>query len=254
MTTSDIRGLAMIRLDELHPSPANPRQRMTDLDELAASIVEVGLIQPLVVQKIPGQDGFQIIAGHRRHAAARKARLEKVPCVVRHDMLPDEELLAMLVENGQRADLDPIEEARALKRLKDAGMTDAEIGIKIGRHQTWVKRRLDYLRLPPAEQEALRAGHYTLRHANNLLRAEREQQRRRENPTAKPVGRPKGAKTRPHFGDQHPLARIVRAACDHTGRAKVGAVGCGPCWETAIREHEREQLQHDHLEPIGATR
>lgn len=144
----------------------------------------------------------------------------------------------MLVENGQRADLDPIEEARALKRLKDMGMSPADIGRRVGRHQTWVKGRLELLMLPPDEQEAVRAGHYTLSHATSLVRAERAQQRKRENPIARPVGRPKGAKTKPYFGDEHPLARTVRENCDHRGTPKVGGVGCGPCWENTIRANE----------------
>jgi ParB family chromosome partitioning protein len=213
--------------DAIHASP--PCQGM--------SIQANGLIQPLIVQQIPGRPGYRIVAGHRRLAAVQRLGWAKAPCVVRRDMLPDAELLAMLVENGQRAGLDPIEEARALNRLVDGGMTVADVSKQIGRPLSFVRGRLLLLSLPLAEQEEVRAGHYTLTHARTLLRDAREAERRRENPVARPVGRPKGATTRPHFGDTHPLAGAVRAHCDHRqGTPKVGGVGCGPCWEAVIRE------------------
>lgn len=117
-----LAGFARVPVADLHPSPNNPRETLRDIDELALSIREVGLVQPIIAQKIPGKPGFQIIAGHRRHAAVIRLGWDDVPTIVRRDMLPDAELLAMLVENGQRAGLDPIEEARALNRLKTGGM------------------------------------------------------------------------------------------------------------------------------------
>jgi ParB/RepB/Spo0J family partition protein len=106
--------------------------------------------------------------------------------------MPDEELVAMLVENGQRSDLDPIEEARALRKLVRSGMTMTEVGKRVGKAASHVSNRLLLLDLPIAEQEELRAGHYTLTHATRLVRDAREAQRRRDNPVARPVGRPKG--------------------------------------------------------------
>lgn len=238
MSVQLLGGLVALELHDVHPSPNNPRRTLTDLDDLATSIRENGLIQPIVVQKLP-LDGYQIVAGHRRYAAARKLGWAKIPAIIRRDMLPDEELLAMLVENGQRANLDPIEEARALKRLADAGMEPGDIARKVGRSVATIKTRLMLLTLPAEEQEAVRAGHYTLTHATGLVRAERREERRRTNPVARPVGRPKGAKTRPYFSDSHPLATQVRTACDHRGTPKVG---CGPCWEQAIRDHQQARL------------
>lgn len=241
MTATPLAGFLAIPLSELHASPNNPRDRLQDIEELAMSIAENGLIQPIVVQKIPGHDGFQIVAGHRRAAAARRLGMVKVPCIVRRDMLPDEELLAMLVENGQRANLDPIEEARALHKLKAGGLTDAQIARKVGRSIATVSSRLMLLTLPAHEQDAVRAGHYTLGHATSLVIADRDQQRRLANPIARPVGRPKGAKTRPYFGDQHPLARSARAVCSCIGRPKISGIACGPCWELVIRADASSQ-------------
>jgi ParB family chromosome partitioning protein len=240
MTARALHGMAAIDLTDIRPSPANPRERLTDIDELAQSIREVGLIQPLVVQKVPGYSGFQIVAGHRRHAAAKALGLASVPCVIRRDMLPDEELLAILVENGQRADLDPIEEARALRTLRSGGLTIAEVARKIGRSVGYVDSRLMLLKLPL--EDAVRAGHYTLGHARKLVRTERAAERQRVQPTARPIGRPKGARTRPYFGDHHPLAKAARARCSHRGTPKVAGVACGECWESVIRADERQAL------------
>lgn len=234
-----LRGLALVPLSELRPSPDNIRERLTDIDDLAQSIREVGMIQPIIAQRVPGHDNLQIIAGHRRYAAAKRLGLNEVPVVIRRDMLPDEELLAMLVENGQRANLDPIEEARALSRLKSAGISSAEVGRKIGRTASYVDNRLMLLKLPTEEQERVRAGHYTISHAQGLVRAERKVERERTNPVARPIGRPKGAKTKPYFGDTHPLAHTARRVCADSGHGKghvkVGGVACGPCWEVVIR-------------------
>lgn len=235
MTTRPLTGLAAITVAELHPSPNNPREHLTDIDDLAASIKEAGLIQPIVVQKIPGQSGYQVLAGHRRLAAVKRLGWESVPCIMRRDMLPDEELLAMLIENGQRAGLDPIEEARAAQKLANGGLNQADIARRVGRSERWVQQRLMLLTLPAEEQDAVRAGHWSLGHALDTIRTGRQQERARLNPVARPVGRPKGAKTKPYFGDQHPLAGTVRALCSHRGSPKVGGVGCGMCWENAIR-------------------
>lgn len=240
-----LAGLAAIPLDQLHPSPNNPREKLFDIDGLALSIRENGLIQPLVVQQIPGRPGFQIVAGHRRLAAMQHLKAATAPCVVRRDMLPDEELLAMLVENGQRANLDPIEEARALDRLKKSGLSDRDIASKVGRSMGTIRSRLDLLRLPFEEQEQVRAGHYTLQHAQSVVRQAREAERRSRRPEARPVGRPKGAKTKPYFGDTHPLASTVRTSCDHRGTPKVGGIGCGPCWEQAIRADAQGVVPQD---------
>src|SRR5690606_38469734 len=118
--------------------PNNPRENLHGIDELAVSIRENGLIQPITVQRVPGQPGLQIVAGHRRYAAIRRLGWAKVPVVMRRDMLPDEELLAMLVENGQRAGLDPIEEALALDRLRRSGVSKGDIARRVGRSVGWL--------------------------------------------------------------------------------------------------------------------
>ena len=235
MTTKPLGGLAAISVDEVHPSPNNPRERLTDLDELAVSIRENGLIQPLVVQKVPGHDGYQIVAGHRRYGAVLRLGWGTVPCIIRRDMLPDEELLAMLVENGQRAGLDPIEEARALNRLSRQGLTQQEIARKIGRSVAHVSTRLSLLALPVEEQEQVRAGQTSISAAVTLSRIETGR-----------VGKPK-KKSAQHLAIEHPLGRFARARCQRLGHrskgsASVGGIACGACWETVIRADERRHL------------
>lgn len=236
-----LRGLAAIPVREIHSSPNNPRTNLTDIEDLALSIREAGLIQPIVVQKIPGHDGYQIVAGHRRYAAVCKLGWAKVPALIRRDMLPDEELLAMLSENGQRADLDPIEEARAYRRLLDMGLTHVDVSRRVGRHINTVRARLALLQLSPAEQEEIRAGAISVAHVLGRASAQRQQERLRVGGRGR--GRPKGVKTKPYFGDTHPLAKAVRRACDHRGRPKVGGVGCGECWEGVIRADVADQQE-----------
>lgn len=243
MTTRPLNGLAAITITDLRPSPNNPRQRLTDIDGLAASIREAGLIQPIVVQKIPGYDGYQVVAGHRRLEAVKRLHWDSVACIVRRDMLPDEELVTMLIENGQRANLDPIEEARACQTLASAGHSQGDIARKLGRSAAWVQTRLLLLTLSPEEQEEVRAGHHSLTHALDMVRQDRLEQRRAANPVARPVGRPKGAKTKPYFGHTHPLAATVLRVCNHRGSPKVGGVGCGPCWENVIRADAQTQAR-----------
>ena len=239
-----LTGLAAVLADQIHPSPNNPRDNLTGIDDLATSIREVGLIQPLVVQRIPGYPGVQIVAGHRRYAAVRKLGWAKVPCIIRRDMLPDEELLAMLVENGQRADLDPIEEARALNKLRAAGMPMVEIGRKIGRSQMHVSDRLTLLSLPIEEQEQLRAGAITISAATVKARTDSGRTR----------ARAKGKKSAQHLSITHELGTRARARCQRLGHkskgaASVGGIACGECWESVIRADER-----DHLHKVSEDR
>lgn len=232
-------GLFDVALSDLQPSPANPRERMTDIAELAASMREVGLIQPIVAQQL--DDGsLQILAGHRRHAAALMLGWTKVPCLIRKAMLPDTELVTMLIENGQRAGLDPIEEARALNHLKvTTGLSDLQLAKRVGRSQQLVSSRLALLGLPYEQQEAIRSGLMSL--TEGVARGRVDSGRIR--PGA--VGRTSPAQLSTH----HPLAPAAKARClrlKHSrGRGTgVGGIACGECWESVIRADERHH-QHD---------
>lgn len=137
----------------LEPHPGNPRRDCDDaaLDELAASIRAVGLIEPLIVVRIEGEGRrYQVVAGHRRLEAAKRASLEIVPCIIKTLSL-QQQLEIMLIENLQRKDLKPLEEAEAYRRLlKECGYTQEALAGKLGISQAQVANRLRLLRLPEA--------------------------------------------------------------------------------------------------------
>src|SRR4051812_19707751 len=127
MTTRSIT--VMLPTEHLVPHPANPRNDTGDVVELMASINSVGILQPLVVFPAPAKPGtYVIIAGHRRHKAARLLNIREVPCVVRTDAKRiDDQVIMMLVENLQRRDLGPVEQAEAYGMLRDRGLAPKRI-------------------------------------------------------------------------------------------------------------------------------
>jgi ParB family chromosome partitioning protein len=162
----------MLPAASIVPSGDNPRRDLGDLEELAASIAGVGLLEPLVVAK-PTPDApevYPLVAGHRRLAAAQLAGLTELPCVVRA-MSGREQLEAMLVENLQRTDLAPIEEAGAYGRLTtELGLSQRDLAARIGRSQSHIAKRLALLDLPANAVEALDSGRITLEEAWSLTR------------------------------------------------------------------------------------
>jgi len=162
-------------IERISPSKGQPRRYFDQerLAELVTSIKEQGLVQPLVVR--PARDGksYKLVAGERRWRAAQKAGLHEVPVVIRRvDDLEAFELA--LVENLQREDLNPIEEAEAYKRLiEEHGTTQEQLAAKLGKDRSTVANSLRLLRLPDAVQRALVAGAISTGHARALLALER---------------------------------------------------------------------------------
>ena len=146
------------------------------LDELVTSIKQHGILQPIVVETV--EDGrYKLQIGRRRVAAARIIGLEKVPALVLDDRLEAEKSIAiMLVENLQREDLDPIDEAEAYATLKDMGTKVSAIARLVGKERTYVSHSLRLLRLHPRVREAVRQRTIPREHALALLRLEPEQQ------------------------------------------------------------------------------
>jgi ParB family chromosome partitioning protein len=152
----------------IHPNPRNPRRefREEELEELAASVRQHGIVQPLVVRPAEGGSGerFEIIAGERRWRAAQLAGLHDVPIVVL-DVSERQSLELAIVENVQRSDLNPVEEARGYQALiEEFGYTQADLGAAIGKSRVHVANTLRLLRLPKSvlgmlESAALSAGH-----------------------------------------------------------------------------------------------
>ncbi len=155
--------------DLLRPNKFQPRTTIdeTKIDELARSIRANGIIQPIVVRKVEG--GYEIVAGERRWRAAQRAGLLKVPVVVRD--IPEERLLAAaLIENIQREDLNPIEEAHAYRRLADEyQLTQEQIADAVGKDRSSVANVLRLLRLPQEVRANLGSGALSMGHARALL-------------------------------------------------------------------------------------
>jgi ParB family transcriptional regulator, chromosome partitioning protein len=163
------RGLD-VDTDLLRPNPFQPRGQMDDarIDDLARSIRAHGVIQPIVVR--PAENGgYEIVAGERRWRASQRAGLLKVPVVVRD--IPDNRLLAAaLIENIQREDLNPIEEAQAYRRLgDDLGLTQDQIAEAVGKDRSSIANYVRLLRLPNEVRENLAAGALSMGHARAIL-------------------------------------------------------------------------------------
>jgi ParB family chromosome partitioning protein len=160
-----------IDIDRLQPNKFQPRTQMDDarIDELARSIRANGVIQPIVVRKREDGDGFEIVAGERRWRASQRAGLQKVPVVVRD--IPDERLLAVaLIENIQRQDLNPIEEAVAYRRLADEfSLTQEQIAEAVGKDRSSIANYVRLLKLPAAVRDNVASGALSMGHARALL-------------------------------------------------------------------------------------
>lgn len=160
-----------IDLDRLQASSFQPRSvfHEDELEELAASIRAQGIIQPLIVSPL-GDDRYAIVAGERRWRAAGKAGLTKVPVIVREGDTEQELLQLALVENLQREDLHPIEEAEAYAQLRESfGLSQAEIAERVGKSRTAVTNTLRLLRLPDSVKEMLGRGELTAGQARPLV-------------------------------------------------------------------------------------
>lgn len=168
-------GYTEIPVSAIVPNPDQPRREIGEesIQELAASIREHGVLQPVIVQPLP--DGrYQLVAGERRWRAARAAGLSTVPAVVRQ--VSEEERLEMaLVENVQREDISPLDEAMAYRTLMERfGMTQEQVARKVGKSRTAVANTLRLLTLEPEIQEGLQAGKISEGHARALLMAPAE--------------------------------------------------------------------------------
>jgi len=163
-------GVRTVPLREIEPDPAQPRKTFGEegLAELAASIAEHGLLQPIAVRPQP-MGGYRIVAGERRWRACRMAGLTEVPVVIR-DVSDQEAMELALVENLQREDLDPVEEACGIRELMDrCGLTQEQAAQRLGKSRSALANSLRLLGLPPEALELLRSGALTAGHAKAIL-------------------------------------------------------------------------------------
>ncbi len=167
--------VADIEIEYIRPNPYQPRKDFDEkaLDELAASILQLGIIQPVTVRAL-GDNRFEIISGERRLRAARRAGLKRIPAFVRE--ADTEEMLEMaLVENVQREALNPIEVALGYHRLiEECGLTQEQVAQKVGKNRATITNTMRLLKLPPRIQAGLRDGTITAGHARAMIAIEDE--------------------------------------------------------------------------------
>src|SRR6266571_3313501 len=166
-------GVRELPIADIASNPFQPRSRFDDeaIQELAASIKSTGVLQPVLVRQI-GNEGYQLVAGERRLRAARVAGLERIPALVRN--VSEREMLELaLVENVQREDLNPIDEANAYRALVEkVGLTHDQISERVGKQRASITNSLRLLTLPPEVREMVSRGTLTAGHARALLSLE----------------------------------------------------------------------------------
>lgn len=220
-------GLEMIPVEMITPNPYQPRLLLDEdeIRELADSIRQVGLLQPLLVRPVDG--GYELVAGERRLRAAKQAGLDRVPALV-VEVDPHSQQLLALVENLQRKNLSAVEEARCLEDLLDkTGWSQGELAKRLGRSQAAVANKIRLLKLDPEVQELVVSGRLSERHARSLLSVPKEDQRElayrviEEDLNVRDLERIVALKT---GSDQRPKKK-VSARSDKEERAAAGPAG-----------------------------
>jgi ParB family chromosome partitioning protein len=166
---SERKGVLQVGIEEIRPQKGQPRRHFDEahIEELAESIRSKGVLLPLIVRR--GPDGYLLVAGERRWRAAQKAGLRELPVMVR-EVSEKEGFELALIENIQREDLNPVEEAEAYKRLiEEHGLTQEELAARVGKDRSTVANALRLLRLPEAIKQAIVAGRLGMGHARALL-------------------------------------------------------------------------------------
>ena len=253
--------LRELDLDLLEPNPFQPRQVFADakLEELSQSIRTHGFVQPLIVRRHGNR--YQIVAGERRWRAAQRLGLLRVPALVRE--VSNEKLLEVsLIENIQRENLNPIEEARAYHRLAhEFGLTQEEVAQRTGKDRSTIANFLRLLKLPKDIQQMIQEGILSMGHARALLGLEPHSLQREIAEKACAQGWSvrqlertiaAGRKAKPKKIVQNPLDPNVRAALEHLERVlgtRVRIVENGPRGKIEIEYYSQEDLHrlYDHL-------
>lgn len=161
-------GVLYVDINDIKPNIYQPRKTFDEdkLDELAASIREHGIIQPVVLRSTDG--GYEIVAGERRWRAARKAGIKKIPCVIK-ELSDEQNMLVAIIENMQREDLNPIEEAEGLSRMIEVyGLTQEQVSKGVGKSRPYITNSLRLLKLSDDVREMTREGSLTAGHARAL--------------------------------------------------------------------------------------
>ncbi|HFU3800642.1 TPA: ParB/RepB/Spo0J family partition protein [Streptococcus suis] len=168
--------LRTIKISDIHPNPYQPRIHFDEkkLEELAQSIKENGLIQPIIVRK-SSVIGYELLAGERRWRASQLAGMTEIPAIVK-ELSDDDLLYQAIIENLQRSDLNPIEEATSYQKLISKGLTHDEIAQIMGKSRPYISNLLRLLNLSEQTQEAVKTGKISQGHARQLVACSAEKQ------------------------------------------------------------------------------
>lgn len=166
-----------IDINDIRPNSAQPRMNFDEakLNELASSIRTNGVIQPLIVRE--SSNGYELVAGERRWRASRMAGLKSVPCIIRN-FDDKQNAIVAIIENMQREDLDPIEEAMGLKSMTEKyGFTQEQVSASLGRSRTYITNSIRLLKLPPEIQQYVSSGQMSAAHGRTIINiSDREKQ------------------------------------------------------------------------------
>ena len=227
-------GIRRIAISEIQPNPTQPRKSFSDeeLAELSASIERHGLLQPIVVR--PAGKGFQLIAGERRFRAASRLGWTDIPAVIRE--ADDTTLLTLaLIENLQRSDLNPMEEAMGYHRLIDEfGLTQQQVAESVGKDRSTVANLLRLLKLPATVRRMVEEGHLSLGHARALLAL--DDQRAMAELAREVIA---------HGLSVRDVERRARASSTRAPRKEKDAERAKPAEATRIEQVLRRRLQTD---------
>ncbi|RKE35244.1 ParB/RepB/Spo0J family partition protein [Paraburkholderia sp. BL23I1N1] len=234
MQTTQEASVEFMPLCSIQPSPTNPRKRFSDADqaEMVASVSKHGVLQPMLVRPWPNEPGlFELVAGERRHRAATAAGLSDVPVLVR-DLSDDEVLHIQIVENLQRKDLHPLEEADGYKVLSDRGHTLEQIADEVSQTKTYVAQRLKLCVLNASTRKLFFDGKLTVATASLIARMPAELQEKAAKEIVAPWidGEPRSAKAAFAHIERTYMLRLDQAPFKPSDAELVPAAGaCGPC-------------------------
>lgn len=168
-------GIFYIDINDIKPNSNQPRKVFDEdkLDDLAASIKEHGLIQPVVLRNI--KNGYEIVAGERRWRAARKVGIKQIPCIIK-ELTDEENMLLAIIENMQREDLNPIEEAEGINQMIETyGLTQEQVSKSVGKSRPYITNCLRLLKLPESVRNYVADGSLSAGHARAIVSAGNEE-------------------------------------------------------------------------------
>lgn len=236
MSRRRITALKAVPVGAIRPNPDNVREDLGDLTELARSLRCQGVLQPVLLAP-DGKDAYVLLDGHRRRAAAELAGLPSLPALITDRAGGQDEVVATMLAASMHRQLTPMEQARAFRRLRQAGVSVEEIASASGFSASTVRKRLDWMLLPPEAQQMVAEGEMSRGQADELARQVRT---RRSGSTRT------GSKKASHLGSAHPVAEAAREMCTHAETdVLLGQVACSRCWEAAIRADERDACPLD---------